>query len=415
MLEAIFAEGVFTVTVTGLTQWDYGQQLKIKGLGLSSNTEVHFSNNAEKEALVMQASASGDDLVVEVPNVLLEKDKDITAWVYTDTGTSGETIRTIFLPVYTRIKPADYVSENNVKEVVNYVEQAQEYAATAQTFANTAQAASKSAQDNADKVQQQADRVEDILENVPDFNEYDTLAQLEKSFYEGRKYNGMTYAGKTSDKGVKLHSVKGKTVQQTTNGYQLFNTSKITNHNGITVTREADGSFTLNGKAVDIYDSSIINTYGSTDIAITSGLKLKANVTNFNIRVIVGNGTETLGDVPLSTDIQDFNASDISWVILRIYNATSVDNLNLKIMLYRDGDGTWEPYTGGKPAPNPDYPMEIKNVEISKIIPHGRQLFDASKLPTKSKGGVTITNNNDGSFTVSGSGNLGTVLDTVLH
>lgn len=36
----------------------------------------------------------------------------------------------------------------------------------------------------------------------------------------------------------------------------------------------------------------------------------------------------------------------------------------------------------------------------------GNQLFDASKLPTKSAGGATVTNNGDGSFTISGSGNL---------
>lgn len=36
----------------------------------------------------------------------------------------------------------------------------------------------------------------------------------------------------------------------------------------------------------------------------------------------------------------------------------------------------------------------------------GYQLFDASKIPTKSIGGATITNNGDGSFTISGSGNL---------
>ena len=28
-------------------------------------------------------------------------------------------------------------------------------------------------------------------------------------------------------------------------------------------------------------------------------------------------------------------------------------------MIYQDGDGTWEPYTGGQPSPNPDYPQEI--------------------------------------------------------
>lgn len=33
------------------------------------------------------------------------------------------------------------------------------------------------------------------------------------------------------------------------------------------------------------------------------------------------------------------------------------------------------------------------------------QLFDASKLPSKTQGGATVTNNGDGSFTISGSGN----------
>lgn len=210
---------------------------------------------------------------------------------------------------------------------------------------------------------------------------------------------GNHYQGEAYDYGIGIRKVVGKTVQQKTNGYQLFDTSKNTNHNGITVTHEADGSFTLNGKAVDYYDSYIINTYGSTDIAITSGLKLKANVTNSNIRVIVGNGRQTFRDLPLSTDIQDFNASNISWVVFRIINNTSVDNLNLKIMLYQDGDGTWEPYTGGKPAPNPDYPMEIENVEISEIVSHGRNLLDLSNGINKKTGeGVTYTKREDGSY-----------------
>ena len=36
----------------------------------------------------------------------------------------------------------------------------------------------------------------------------------------------------------------------------------------------------------------------------------------------------------------------------------------------------------------------------------GAQLFDASRIQTKSQGGATVTNNGDGSFTISGSGNL---------
>lgn len=41
-----------------------------------------------------------------------------------------------------------------------------------------------------------------------------------------------------------------------------------------------------------------------------------------------------------------------------------------------------------------------------QIQTKGYQLFDASKIPTKAAYGATITNNGDGSFTISGSGNL---------
>lgn len=190
---------------------------------------------------------------------------------------------------------------------------------------------------------------------------------------------GSMFSGETSDCGVQIQEIQGKTVQQTTNGYQLFDASKVSNKCGITVTHEADGSFTLNGEATDTFDAYIINVYSSTDIAITSGLKLKSNITNTNIRMIVGNGKNELANLPLSTSIQDFNASNISWVIFRICNATSVDNLNLRIMLYQDGDGTWEPFTGGKPAPNPDYPMPIENVEITKLYSFGGNMFDIDR------------------------------------
>lgn len=69
-------------------------------------------------------------------------------------------------------------------------------------------------------------------------------------------------------------------------------------------------------------------------------------------------------------------------------------------IVYQPYDGTWEPFTGGDPSPSPSNPQEPKF--IGDI---GQNLFDASKLPTKSQGGATVTNNGDGSFTVSGSGN----------
>lgn len=57
-------------------------------------------------------------------------------------------------------------------------------------------------------------------------------------------------------------------------------------------------------------------------------------------------------------------------------------------------------------TPTPESPVEPKFFEPKHVNTNGGNLFDASKLQTKSENGATVTNNGDGSFTVSGSGNL---------
>ena len=60
-------------------------------------------------------------------------------------------------------------------------------------------------------------------------------------------------------------------------------------------------------------------------------------------------------------------------------------------------------------TPTPDKPVPIVSTGDKgqvNISIHGYQLFDASKLPTKSAGGATVTNNENGSFTIIGNGEL---------
>lgn len=60
------------------------------------------------------------------------------------------------------------------------------------------------------------------------------------------------------------------------------------------------------------------------------------------------------------------------------------------------------------------YPQMALNIDgdYKQATTQGYQLFDASKLSTKSQGGATVTNNGDGSFTISGNGNL---RDNFIH
>lgn len=200
-------------------------------------------------------------------------------------------------------------------------------------------------------------------------------------FYEGRKYNGMTYAGKTSDKGVKLHSVKGKTVQQTTNGYQLFDQSKIATktQGGATVTNNGDGSFTISGSGTltEEYNNSANYDY-IIPLLKEGNIFLKTeNTTSPVFQVLfldeshreigqISNQYSSSGTFNLDNE----KISNIKHIQIRFIKSSGseIKTGTIKPMLYQDGDGTWEPYTGGKPAPNPDYPMEIENVNIKNII-----------------------------------------------
>lgn len=40
----------------------------------------------------------------------------------------------------------------------------------------------------------------------------------------------------------------------------------------------------------------------------------------------------------------------------------------------------WEPYTGGKPSPSPDYPQAIESAECGEVVAAGRNLFDIDVL-----------------------------------
>lgn len=57
-------------------------------------------------------------------------------------------------------------------------------------------------------------------------------------------------------------------------------------------------------------------------------------------------------------------------------------------------------------TPTPDAPVEIVSAKAPTVGVYGKNLFDASKIPGKTAGGVTLTNHGDGSFTVSGNGTL---------
>lgn len=189
-------------------------------------------------------------------------------------------------------------------------------------------------------------------------------------------YKGISYGGSASNNGIDVAEIDGAYSQETTNGFQLFDASKLPTktQGGATVTNNGDGSFTISGsgnltsvfssfyRATEIYDKlKVGKIYGKVEVdtfpRVLIGIfdkigdfynkkymTLTKNVTSFDITQDELNKIKS-GEL-------EFRGYILGEVNQPIKSGT------IKPMLYQDGDGTFEPFTGGVASPNPEYPQE---------------------------------------------------------
>ena len=95
-------------------QWDINQKIQIDNWGLQIAPEFHFCNSKSKEALVVLAHISGNKIIVDVPNILLQEGEVLIGYIYVqNTDGSANTVIAVQIPVRPRPRPADYVFVEN--------------------------------------------------------------------------------------------------------------------------------------------------------------------------------------------------------------------------------------------------------------------------------------------------------------
>lgn len=172
-----------------------------------------------------------------------------------------------------------------------------------------------------------------------------------------------------------LKELKGGTKQEKTNGYQLFDASKLPtkSQSGATVTNNGDGSFTISGSG-NLSETFVLNhTYSheeTLNLLKVGAVRLNQNgntIPQVLIQLIKENSKIMLQltkDTTGATITQEMlNVADCClriWVYDEV--GVPIKTGTIRPMLYQDGDGTWEPFTGAAPSPNPDYPQEIKPI-----------------------------------------------------
>ena len=212
--------------------------------------------------------------------------------------------------------------------------------------------------------------------------------------------NGDTALNDSDDGKIQDLIIYGKSEQKQYTGKNLLNyekwkTTRITHgtavyeNNGVTITATADDAYTDTSSE----GARIPVTAGKTYI-----LSWEEEMNIHGIVYIFPNGN-VAGNVNFdNTYVKKaiFTASsNINFVTFRFGVVKAGKTISYKNIMFEEGSERtdYEPYTGGKPSPSPDYPQEIKAVVNPTIKVHGVNILDIKDVAEKvsNKNGLTYS------------------------
>ena len=163
IIEAPFNQRDRRCVVGPLWQYDYGQILKITGIELPENYEVHFSNDPHGFSKPVVGNAEG----ARIPAEYLKSGANVFAWLYVHQGEDdGSTEYQVEIQVRRRARPSDVVLEpEEMTDVANLI--------------GSMNAALESAKEERQKAEDAATSAEEDAENA------DSFAKMSESYAVG--------------------------------------------------------------------------------------------------------------------------------------------------------------------------------------------------------------------------------------
>lgn len=170
--------------------------------------------------------------------------------------------------------------------------------------------------------------------------------------------------------GYRLLEMQGNTEQKQLSGKNLYNMiSSVYSENGITVTPNGNGSFSASGTATantSITLSDIVAPLteafksGGDMILSMTGAKYNVDTCNISAQFITPDGTIRYMIPGNYTNVPQ--GSTTNGVVLYISSGTTISLTKVIIQLEKGTVATdYEPYCGGAPSPNPQFPQAMKS------------------------------------------------------
>lgn len=203
--------------------------------------------------------------------------------------------------------------------------------------------------------------------------------------------------------GIKeLQYVYGDTTQQTYSGKNLYNaTLSETTNNGVTYSAN-NSEISLNGTPTTSFSINFGNTsvkagtYTMT-IELASGTVTSTgtgiNIYVFGTNISTSPGYANITNASPKASFAVTISSDTTNLHIQVYGRTSEEYTNIKLKYQlvagSTADYDFEPYVGGTPSPNPDYPQDINVVTGEQTVTvTGKNLFDFSTVVMGDAGGA---------------------------
>ena len=301
-----------------------------------------------------------------------------------------------------------------------FVAQMEGKVSTAQGYANDAQASKTAAADSASASAQSATASAKALEDNKAYVE----SQKETFVGYNKRETDLKYAnaliGSASDTTqvtvddawegpIPGLEIAGKSEQFSTTGAQLLDLSAVSKSAGGAVINTADGGYQISGTGTltEAFSASYQLDYLKNHLK-PGNLILKSELTMPKLYIRIWDGSTVLAEMQGNSTkqiTQEMLNNENVRVEAFLYGNTgsTITPGTYHPMLYQDGDGTWEPYTGGRPSPSPDNPQEIVSTDVTAVTVTGAQVITYPyRETTKTSNGITFTDMGNGGIKVTG-------------
>ena len=193
--------------------------------------------------------------------------------------------------------------------------------------------------------------------------------------------NGDTVLNDSDDGKIQDLIIYGKSEQKQYTGKNLLNYEKwktvniehgtaVYENNGVTLTAIGDDAYTdyRNEK------SKILVTVGKTYILSWESEQIEGSRSFIFPNGMIANSVEVKNEKQVKYTVP----VGIDYITFRVGVSKKGQTISFKNIMFEEGSERtdYEPYTGGKPSPSPEYPQEIKAVVNPVIKTHGTNLLD---------------------------------------